>query len=154
MTIKIPATAFDGLVKWMVRGPWPEHFEDAIDDHLHAYCDLHDLDTFEEMADKIGQHWVSVLNEMAMNDFLSRDTEDGNVVDLYLKRRGWNEKAIPKAYLKAIRGSVMSLYEVSEIRPGESFTARDMILGGTQFLSKNGQAQRPCSNGSSWRCVS
>ncbi len=134
VTIKIPDTVFDGLVKWMVRGPWPEHCEDAIDDHLHAWCDLHDLDTFEEMADKIGQHWVSVLNEMAMNDFLSRDTEDGNVVDLYLKRRGWNEKAIPKAYLKAIRGSVMSLYEVSEIRPGESFTARDMILGGDPIL--------------------
>ena len=134
VTIKIPDTVFDGLVNWMVRGPWPEHCEDAIDDHLHAWCDLHDLDTFEEMADKIGQHWVSVLNEMAMNDFLSRDTEDGNVVDLYLKRRGWNEKAIPKAYLKAIRGSVMSLYEVSEIRPGESFTARDMILGGDPIL--------------------
>ena len=69
-----------------------------------------------------------------MTDFLSRDTEDGNVVDLYLKRRGWNEKAIPKAYLKAIRDSVMSLYEVSEIRPGESFTARDMILGGDPIL--------------------
>lgn len=38
VTIKIPATAFDGLAKWMVRGPWPEHFEDATDDHLHAWC--------------------------------------------------------------------------------------------------------------------
>ncbi|MCY4181087.1 MAG: hypothetical protein OXD48_12600, partial [Litoreibacter sp.] len=129
MTIKIPATVFDGLMKWMVRGPWPEYFQEAIDDHLHAYCDLHDLDTFDEMAAKIGQHWVSALNDIVMNDFLSRETEDGNVVDLYLKRRGWNEKAIPKAYLKGIRNSVMSLYEVSDIRPGESFMARDLILG-------------------------
>ena len=111
-----------------MRGPWPEHFQEAINDHLHAYCDAHDLDTFEEMAAKIGAHWVTVLNDMAMNDFLSRETEDGNVVDLYLKRRGWNEKAIPKAYLKGIRESVTSLYEVSDIRPGESFMARDLIL--------------------------
>ncbi len=134
MTINIPATVFDGLVKWMVRGPWPEHFQEVIDDHLYAYCALHDLETFEEMAAKIGQHWVSVLNDMAMTDFLSRETEDGNVVDLYLKRRGWNEKAIPKAYLKAIRNSVISLYEVSDIYPGESFMARDLILGGDPIL--------------------
>ncbi len=134
MTIKIPATVLDGLVKWMARGPWPEHFREAVGDHLHAYCDQHDLDTFEEMAAKIGQHWVSALIDMAMMDFLSRETEDGNVVDLYLKRRGWNEKAIPKAYLKGIRNSVMSLYEASDIRPGESFMARDLILGGDPVL--------------------
>tara|TARA_R110002072_G_scaffold25582_8_gene85856 strand:- start:1713 stop:3146 length:1434 start_codon:yes stop_codon:yes gene_type:complete len=130
VAIKIPNTVFEGLVKWMVRGPWPEHFQEAIDDHLHAYCDVHDLDTFDELADKISQHWVSTLNDIAMNDFLSRETEDGNVVDLYLKRRGWNEKAIPKAYLRGIRDSVMSIYEVSDIEPGKSFLARDLILGG------------------------
>ena len=134
MTISIPATVFEGLVKWMVRGTWPEHFQEAINDHMHAYCDLHDLDTFEEMAEKIGQHWVTALSDMAMTDFLSQETEDGNVVDLYLKRRGWTEKAIPKAYLKGIRNSVMSLYEVSDIRPGVSFMARDLILGGDPIL--------------------
>ena len=130
MTINIPDTVFNGLVKWMVRGPWPEYFQEAIDDHLHAYCDEHDLDTFDELAEKIGRHWVTTLNDIAMNDFLSRETEDGNVVDLYLKRRGWNEKSISKAYLRGIRNSVMSLYEISDIRPGESFLARDLILGG------------------------
>ncbi|MYG28128.1 MAG: hypothetical protein F4213_19255 [Boseongicola sp. SB0677_bin_26] len=128
MTIRIPDTVLDGLAKWMMRGPWPEHFQEAINDHMHAYCDAHDLDTFEEMAARIGPHWVTVLNEMARNDFLGRETEDGNVVDLHLKRRGWNEKAIPKACLKGIRESVTSLYEVSDIRPGESFVARDLIL--------------------------
>lgn len=130
VTIKIPNSVFDGLVKWMMRGPWPGYIQEAIDDHLHAYCDRYDLDTFEKLAEKIGPHWVSTLNDIAMNDFLGRETEDGNVVDLYLKRRGWNETAIVKAYLKGIRESCMSLYEVSDIRPGESFLARDLILGG------------------------
>ena len=36
MTIRIPDTVLDGLAKWMMRGPWPEHFQEAINDHLHA----------------------------------------------------------------------------------------------------------------------
>lgn len=31
--------------------------------------------------------------------------------------------------MKAIRSSVMSLYEVSDIVPGQSFLARDLIRG-------------------------
>ncbi len=142
MTISIPATVFDGLLKWMARGPWPGYFEKAIHDHLEAYCDAHDFDTFEELAEKIGAHWVTALNDVVMNDFLSRETRDGNVVDQYLKRRGWNEKAIPKAYLKGIRNSVMSIFEVSDIRPGESFMARDLILGGDPFLVTERSATR------------
>ena len=117
-------------MKWMARGPWPEHFQDVVDDHLHAYCDLHDLDTFDDIAAKIGEDWVSTLTDVAMMDFLSRETGDGNVVDHYLKRRGWKERAVAKAYLKGVRDSVMSLYEVSDIRPGQSFMARDLILEG------------------------
>ena len=129
MTIRIPDNVFEGFAKWMTRGPWPEHFLVAIDDHMGAYCELHDIDSFEELADRIGGHWVTTLNDMAMNDFLGRETEDGNAVDLYLKRRGWRETAIARAYLKGIRDSNISLYEVSDIRPGDSFLARDLILG-------------------------
>lgn len=130
MTIRIPDTVFEGLGKWMVRGPWPDYLQEALDDHMGAYCERHEIDSFEKLAEKIGGHWVSVLNDMALNDFLGRETEDGNVVDLYLKRRGWREKKITSAYLKGIRDSAVSLYEVSDIRPGESFLARDLIMGG------------------------
>lgn len=130
MTVRIPKTIFEGLGKWMMRGPWHTHLQEAIDDHLHAYCDMHDIDDFDALADKIGGHWVSTLNDMALNDFLGRETEDGNVVDLYLKRRGWNETRIARDYLEGIRDTAVSLYEVSDIRPGESFLARDLIRGG------------------------
>ena len=130
MTVRIPSNVFEGLAKWMTRGPWPEHFQNAIDDHMGAWCQLHDIDSFEELADKIGGHWVTTLNDMALNDFLGRETEDGNAVDLYLKRRGWRETGIARAYMEGIRDSVVSLYEISDIRPGDSFLARDLILGG------------------------
>jgi len=130
MTIRIPQNVFEGLVRWMARDAWPQRFQEVLHEHFHAYCDLHDLDSFDELADMIGGHWVTTLNDSALNDFLSRDMEEGNVVDLYLKRRGWNEKKIAKGYMEGIRASVMSLYEVSDIRPGDSFLARDLVLGG------------------------
>jgi hypothetical protein len=67
----------------------------------------------------------------AFEDFLTKDVEDaGNIVEDYLKRRGWNESARNKAYMAGLKGSVMSLYEVSDIQPGRSFLARDLVRGG------------------------
>src|SRR5439155_18881852 len=48
----------------------------------------------------------------------------------YLKRRGWKESASNKAYMTALRSSVMSLYEVSDIVLDKSFLARDLVRGG------------------------
>lgn len=133
MNIRIPNNIFEGLVRWMVRGPWPEHLQQAIHNHTGFYCEHHDIDSFEELSDRIGGHWVSVLNDMAFNDFLGQETEDGNVVTAYLKSRGWKETKIARAYLEGIRDSVVSLYEVSDIVPGESFLARDLLLDGEPF---------------------
>ena len=137
MPIKIPATVFDGLGKWLKSGHWDEHIE-HIEDlyylHLRAYFDMHDLATFDEMSAKIGQHWGITLSNVIVMDFLSRETKPGNVIDQYLKRRGWKENAIPKAYLKAVRNSVMNLYEISDIRPGKSFLARELIFGRDPIL--------------------
>ena len=67
----------------------------------------------------------------AFEDFLTMDVEDaGKIVDDYLKRRGWKETARNREYMSGLRDSVMSLYEVSEIQPGRSFLARDLIRGG------------------------
>ncbi len=52
-----------------------------------------------------------------------------NVADEYLKRRGWKESAGARADIRALRTSVMSLYEVSDVVVGESFLARDLVIG-------------------------
>lgn len=36
MTFRIPDTVFNGLMQWMKRDPWPGHFNDALENHLHA----------------------------------------------------------------------------------------------------------------------
>ncbi|SFA62046.1 hypothetical protein SAMN04487972_14318, partial [Paracoccus halophilus] len=60
-------------------------------------------------------------------DFLGRHYDDGNIVDLYLKRRGWKESVLNRAYFAALRDTPVSLYEVSDVRPGTSMVLRDLL---------------------------
>ena len=83
------------------------------------------------MADVIGNPSASVVWGCAFEDFLACDFDDGsNIVDDYLKRRGWKESVANKRYITALRSSVMSLYEVSDIVRDQSFLARDLLRGG------------------------
>jgi hypothetical protein len=120
-----------GLIKFLGRDDWRFHFEEVMGDHFWPIMDEFDLD-HEEIGAALGDHWTMTLWGCAFEDFLTQVFEpDGHTfVDAYLKRRGWNESAQAKAYMKALSVSVMSLYEVSEIVPGKSFLARDLIRGG------------------------
>src|SRR3546814_3147433 len=53
--------------------------------------------------------WQGPLWGCAFEDLLTQELEpEGrNLVDDYLKRRGWNEKAPNKAYMRALRDTVM-----------------------------------------------
>src|ERR1700757_1335896 len=75
--------------------------------------------SFNEIGEVLDDQWATTLWGCAFEDFLTRaiGVHGSNVVDVYLKRRGWKEGAQAKAYMKALRNSVMSLYEVSGIVP-------------------------------------
>jgi hypothetical protein len=119
-----------GLMKWLRREPWGDAFHELLDRHVGPACDKADV-PFEDLSEVIGNHWAMTLWGCAFEDFLTREVEGaGNIVEDYLKRRGWNETVMNRAYMTALRSSVISLYEVSDIRPGESFLARDLIRGG------------------------
>ena len=112
--------SLSGLMKWLRREPWADAFGELLERHLGPACDKADV-PLEELGDVIGDHWMMTLWGCAFEDFLTREVEGaGNIVDDYLKRRGWNEKAMNRAYKTALRSSVISLYEASDIRPGES----------------------------------
>ena len=49
---------------------------------------------------------------------------DENPVESYLCGRGWRARALTPNYMAALQTSVMSPYEVSDIRPGQAFKAR------------------------------
>lgn len=117
-------------MKWIRREQWRDAFNEVLDRHLAPACTKADV-SIEELPDLIGGHYTSVLWGCVFEDFLTRALDDGrNVVDEYLKRRGWKESAGNKAYITALHSSVMSLYEISDIVREESFLARDLVRGG------------------------
>ncbi|MBB5049178.1 hypothetical protein HNR60_003952 [Rhodopseudomonas rhenobacensis] len=120
----------EGLIKFSTREPWVDRFEEILEDHLIPACDETGLEV-DDVVETIGQDlFTTTVWACAFEDFLTREFDDGeNVVDDYLKRRGWKESASVRAYMAALRDSTMSLYEVSDIVRG-SFRARDLIRGG------------------------
>ncbi|HVB14971.1 MAG TPA: recombination-associated protein RdgC [Stellaceae bacterium] len=119
------------LIKFLARDDWKSRFEEVLGEHFGPAMQAFDLE-HEEVGAALGGGWDMTLWGVAFEDFLSRQVPpDGrNFGDEYLRRRGWNESTPTKAYIRGLRNSIMSLYEVSAIVPGESFLARDLVRGG------------------------
>jgi hypothetical protein len=137
------AHSLQGLMKWLTREEWRDRFAEVYEGHLVPTCDQTDLDVDEVVA-ILGKDWfMSTVWGCAFEDFLTREFEDGiNIVDDYLKRRGWKEGASVRSYMLALRTSVMSLYEVSDIVRDTSFRARDLVRGGEPVMISERSATR------------
>src|SRR5258707_13239544 len=132
-----------GLIKFLARDDWKSSFEEVMGEHFGSAMQAFDLE-YEAIGVALGGSWDMSLWGVAFEDFLGRELEpDGrNFVDEYLRRRGWNESAPTKAYMRGLRNSIMSLYEASAIVPGQSFLARDLIRGGEPVLISERTATR------------
>jgi hypothetical protein len=124
-----------GLFQYAAKDEWSGCLEEALSDHFGVAMLEFDLE-HEEIVDLLGEHWAMTLWGCAFEDLLTREFEPhgANIADDYLKRRGWKETPGARAYIRALRPAVMSLYEVSEVKPGRSFLARDLIRGGEPVL--------------------
>jgi hypothetical protein len=121
--------SLSGLMKWLNHENWGDALFSVLDQHLKAR-EAHGLEA-SDLEELLGDAGFANLWGSAFEDFLTRrDAEGRNIVDDYLKRRGWKESATNKHYMSALQHSVMSLYEVSSIVPGVSFLARDLVRGG------------------------
>ena len=123
------------LIKFLGRDNWSQRFQEVIDEHFGPIADEFDL-TFDEIGAHVGEHWAGILWGAAFEDFLTQtfENEDTTFPAIYLKRLGWRESTQNKAYIKALGNSVMSLYEISDVVPGVSLLARDLIRGGEPVL--------------------
>jgi hypothetical protein len=136
------AHSLEGLMKWLRREEWWDAFNELLDRHLGPACAKANV-SVDELPGRVGDHHSTVLWGCVFEDFLARDLDDGrNIVDDYLKRRGWKESASNKAYMAALRSSVMSLYEVSGIVRDESFLVRDLVRGGESVRVSERSATR------------
>ena len=130
--MRIPGAdkAIDNLIKWSANEEWNPFREQVFAEHFDMIFDRFDT-TKEEIADLLGDSFGMVFGCVLEDFFTARFGDKGdNIIDDYLKRRGWREKISAKRYLEAIRDSVLSLYEVVDLDPGHSMTVRDLVLGG------------------------
>ncbi|MDX1440631.1 MAG: hypothetical protein R3284_12085 [Rubricoccaceae bacterium] len=119
------------ILKWTQREEWRDRLAQVFEDHLGSVCDDFDLD-MDSLADEIGLDLYDRVFTCIIDDFLTCKFEpDGqNIIEDYVKRRGWRESVPAKRYLQAHKKSVMSLYEVTETRPGKCLFVRDLLRAG------------------------
>jgi hypothetical protein len=123
------------LIKWTARDEWRQRVDDVTAEHVEPAMHEFGL-AFDQIGAALGGTWAMTLWGCAFEDFLTRrfGPDNENPVEAYLRRRGWKERALARSYMTALQTSVMSLYEVSDLVPGESLRARDLIRGGEPVL--------------------
>lgn len=133
-----------GLLTFIGREDgWRERLQEVIEEHLGAALDAFEIDS-EDLADLLGEPASGTLWGCGFEDFLGRrfGSEGDNIVDLYLKRRGWKETVLNRAYFGALRDTPVSLHEVSDVKPGVSMVLKDILRGGPPVTVREKSATR------------
>lgn len=122
---------------------WATRLAAVVDEHFLPALEEFDLD-FDDLTDILGEQLPWTLWGCAFEDFLSRRWEPDRrtVVDVYLKRRGWSEKVLNRAYIEGLRDAHVSLHEVSRVVPGQSMALRDLLTGGDPVTVREKSATR------------
>ena len=123
--------ATENLGKWAAKDEWEAYQLEIYDAHINPVADALDM-SGDDIAELLGDG-AFMLHVFIIEDFFTAhfgEDDQHNVIDDYLKRRGWREAVSARRYLEALRDSVVSLYEVVDVDPGRSVTVRDLILGG------------------------
>ena len=109
---------------------WRDRLQDVVAEHVVPALEEFEID-HDDLSELLGEPWPGVLWGCGFEDFLGRRYGEENIVDLYLKRRGWKETALNRDYFAALRDTPVSLYEVGDVKPGASMVLRD-LLGGAE----------------------
>lgn len=124
--------AIRNIMMWADRPEWSDERDAVFDAHLTPVCERIGI-TPGELAEELADHgYDAMLFGIMFEDFLSRrfEPDDENMIDDYLKRRGWRESVPGRRYLQELRDSVLSLYEVTAVSPGRHCDLRDLVRGG------------------------
>ncbi len=124
--------AIRNIMNWAVRPEWSDEQALVWAAHLTPICNHINLSQ-EELGQELDEHgYGEMLFGLIFEDFVSRRLPpDGrNIIDDYLKRRGWRESARGRRYLQQLRDSVLSLYEIVEVSPGHHCDLRDLLRDG------------------------
>jgi len=122
--------AMDKLRKWARRDEWKEHFDQTFALHFGVTCEALEIEV-KDLVAALDDHSRAMLEGSALEDFATFELDDGrNVIDDYLARRGRNVAAPVRRWLRALRSSRVSLWEVVALDPGRTMTLKDLLAGG------------------------
>ena len=126
--------ATDRLLRWSEREEWAQrHLEVRALHFVRLGEMLEGLGLPDDALDALPGEAADMLDVFIVEDFFTAwfgEREELNVVDDYLKCRGWREQGPARRYLEALRDSVVSVYEVVGLVPGRRMTVRDLVRGG------------------------
>jgi hypothetical protein len=132
--MRIPGAeeAIDHLASWARRGRWKEACATTLAEHFEPVCRKAQMDE-HGIARLLGEHQYAMVEGCAFEDFLTRrfGPKSTNIIDDYLDHRGWKESIHGRDYLRALRDSVLSVYEVLEVKFGRGLVLHDLIRGGS-----------------------
>ena len=118
--MRIPGVdkATENLFKWAAREEWEALQMEIYDAHIDPVTDALDM-SGDDIAELLGDS-AFMLHVFITEDFLTArfgEDDQQNVIDDYLKRRGWREAVSARRYLEALKDSVVSLYEIVDVDP-------------------------------------
>lgn len=133
--------ATENLLKWMDKPEWKPLQSQVYASHLTPVTEVLGMPE-DEIPESLGPGW-QMLNIFILEDFLAgRFGEEGevNVIEDYLKRRGWRESVPGWRHLEALRDSTPSLYEVVDLDPGRGMKLKDLIRDSRTLVVKERRA--------------
>ncbi len=122
--------ALDHMMAWASRGKWRERLDGVVTEHLADVCARFGLAP-GGLCEALGDlRHASIMGCVFENFFTRRfGRRRSNVIDDYLDHRAWRESPSGRNYLRSLRDSVMSLYEVVEVAPGSHLVLKDLVRG-------------------------
>jgi hypothetical protein len=120
----------ESLAKWATRAEWGDDLDEMLNLHVGQVCESMDME-LDDITDLIGVSDAAKVYQCVLEDFYTRSfgADGRNVVDDYLKRRGWKESPSNRRHIEALRTTVMSLYEIEQADPGRPLAMLDLIRG-------------------------
>jgi len=124
--------AINNIMKWSDRPEWASDLAALFDTHFGLVCERMGIH-HEDLGGELGGHgYEGMLFGIVFEDLLSRrlPPDNRNIIDDYLQRRGWRESVHGRRYLQQLRDSVLCLYEVIDVAPGQYCDLHDLVRGG------------------------
>ncbi len=124
--------AISHLMDWADRPEWDGTKGGVFDGHLleaagRLDMDIADLSDMLVQVDLAGTMLGFCFEDLASMRF---PPDDRNLVEDFLRRRGWREGVRGQRYLRQLSESVLSLYEVVDLAPGSHCDLMDLLRGG------------------------